>query len=49
MLNEGDVVPKLNRGAEAKSKSNVWYLDNGASNHMTGLRSKFKELDESAT
>ncbi|XP_074363328.1 uncharacterized protein LOC141704647 [Apium graveolens] len=24
---------------------NVWYLDNGASNHMTGRREKFEKLD----
>lgn len=29
--------------------SNVWYLDNGTSNHMTGDASKFKELDEKVT
>lgn len=34
---------------EVKAESNLWYLDNGAINHMTGLHSKFKELNESIT
>lgn len=34
---------------ESHVESEVWYLDNGASNHMTGDRSKFHELDESVT
>lgn len=45
LLNE-DVVPKLSQESRANSESNLWYLDNGASNHMTGQRSKFKSLDE---
>lgn len=49
LLNEQEVVPKLKMDQEVKIESNLWYLDNGASNHMTGLRSKFKELDENIT
>ncbi|XP_076935589.1 uncharacterized protein LOC143602316 [Bidens hawaiensis] len=30
-------------------ENNVWYLDNEASNHMTGNRSFFLELNESIT
>nr|GEU40886.1 retrovirus-related Pol polyprotein from transposon TNT 1-94 [Tanacetum cinerariifolium] len=30
-----------------KEKNEIWYLDSGCSNHMTGDRSKFKDLDES--
>ena len=29
--------------------TNVWYLDNGASNHMTGFKEKFTDLDETIT
>nr|GEW33709.1 zinc finger, CCHC-type [Tanacetum cinerariifolium] len=28
------------------NKESLWYLDNGASNHMTGVREHFKEIDE---
>ena len=44
-LNEKNVNPKE---FEA-SKDNVWYLDNGTSNHMTGNRKSFKRIDESIT
>ncbi|XP_074364584.1 uncharacterized protein LOC141705585 [Apium graveolens] len=49
LLNEGDIIPKLNQDKKKELESNVWYLDNGASTHMTGQRTKFKELDEKIT
>jgi hypothetical protein len=30
-----------------QDKDNMWYLDNGDSNHMCGDKDKFMELDES--
>ncbi|GKA19027.1 zinc finger, CCHC-type containing protein [Tanacetum coccineum] len=33
-------------GHKETNKESLWYLDNGASNHMTGIREHFKELDE---
>lgn len=32
---------------ESSKKDNVWFLDSGCSNHMTGRRSMFKNIDES--
>jgi len=29
-----------------QDKENMWYLDNGVSNHMCGDKDKFMELDE---
>lgn len=50
LLNEEKLVPKLGTSeAEKRVESNLWYLDNGASNHMTGEKSKFRELDEKVT
>lgn len=46
LLNEEKVVPSVVQGDVKKENSRVWYLDNGASNHMTGQCSKFKSLDE---
>lgn len=34
LVSEENVVPKLRQSTEPKN-SNVWYLDKGASNHMT--------------
>lgn len=41
-LNEGKVIP---RHLDPK-KDNVWYLDNGASNHMSGKLSLFSEINK---
>ncbi|KAJ9551622.1 hypothetical protein OSB04_015667 [Centaurea solstitialis] len=42
-LNEEKVIP--NRYETGKDENNIWYLDNGASNHMTGNLSFFTELN----
>ena len=49
LLKEDAVIPKLRANDKEQRESQVWYLDNGASNHMTGQRGKFKELDERVT
>ncbi|KAD4384336.1 hypothetical protein E3N88_24504 [Mikania micrantha] len=44
LLNEEKVFPNVY--AKDKSEAGTWYLDNGASNHMTGNREFFSELIE---
>lgn len=47
LINEERVRPSLSQDDKGKQmESNLWYLDNGASNHMTGQYSKFDKLDE---
>lgn len=49
-LNKKCVVPKLVADVkEKRAESDLWYLDNDASNHLTGQKSKFKDLDEEIT
>ena len=43
-LNEEKVMQKTYEAS--KKEEGIWYLDNGASNHMTGERSYFSELNE---
>lgn len=50
LINEEKVTPKLGPERDEKmAESNLWYLDNGASNHMSGQREKLNELDESVS
>ncbi|XP_074351571.1 uncharacterized protein LOC141690694 [Apium graveolens] len=49
LLNEEKVFPDISRDGSTKSDNNLWYLDNGASHHMTGHREKFSELNKNVT
>nr|GEZ85972.1 leucine-rich repeat protein [Tanacetum cinerariifolium] len=47
-MNSSLVLKELSSdvGYKEKNMDSLWYLENGASNHMTGVREHFKELDE---
>ncbi|XP_076890725.1 uncharacterized protein LOC143541891 [Bidens hawaiensis] len=47
LLNEENVISK--RFETEPMEKDVWYLDNGASNHMTGKKAYFYELNEQKT
>lgn len=49
VVHEERMWPKLLLANATEQADDVWFLDNGASNHMTGDRGKFRELDESIT
>ncbi|KAK8655861.1 hypothetical protein V6N13_108426 [Hibiscus sabdariffa] len=49
LLSEERLLPETYHNDKNEESKDVWYLDNGASNHMTGHREKFQELDESIT
>lgn len=42
-------MPELHLTRGGETTSDTWFLDNGASNHMTGDAKKFKVLDEIVT
>nr|GFA46834.1 hypothetical protein [Tanacetum cinerariifolium] len=48
MLNENKVFPKLHE-SQNSSNRDMWYLNNGSSNHMTGDKNLFAELNKSIT
>lgn len=50
LINEEKITPALNLEVNEKNEIlNPWYLDNGASNYMSGQREKFDVLDENVT
>ena len=48
-LHEKKVLPELHLTGDSESSRDLWYLDNGASYHMTGDLEMLKTLDEEIT
>ncbi|XP_047331253.1 uncharacterized protein LOC124934791 [Impatiens glandulifera] len=48
MLNEMKLTLEILEAKNDETSRDAWFLDNGASNHMTGDKEKFFELDEAA-
>ena len=46
MLNEEKIMANPFTYGEDQVEINLWYLKNGATNHMTGDQENFKELDD---
>lgn len=46
-LNEEKVIPS--KFEENTHDDDIWYLDNGASNHMSGDQRYFSKIDETVT
>lgn len=50
LLDETKVVSSfLSNNEEKTNVTNLRYLENGASNHLTGFKTKFTELNEEIT
>ncbi|GKD97780.1 hypothetical protein Tco_1381677, partial [Tanacetum coccineum] len=45
-LNKERVFPELRTQEDEVRRSSIWYLDTRASNHMTGDKDKFRDLNE---